>query len=214
MGQLNNKKTSVVIICLVITSMFVYWKPSSVTDIGQAPLEQALLKVDGWQNRGFSPFGQDIIDELELDDYANHLFTKGNQRVELYIGYYYSTKKIGAAHSPLVCFPGQGWVLSKKQVERISVQDHDIHLAKMIITRGNTKNLIIYWYQSLGLTAPGTFRQKINTLWGKYVKAGENNAFVRVSVPMNNISVDEAYATGKDFIKSFYPEFYRQVSGA
>jgi hypothetical protein len=39
----------------------------------------------------------------------------------------------------------------------------------------------------------------------------EDNAFVRVTVPMEKRSAEEAYAVGLSFIKAFYPQFLAHV---
>jgi hypothetical protein len=81
----------------------------------------------------------------------------------------------------------------------------------MVASIGPRKELLIYWFQAYDRTSPGTFRQKFNTLLSKFHKGREDNAFVRITVPMNEITVDEAYSTGKNFIEKFYPHFLKYV---
>ena len=67
----------------------------------------------------YTPLGPKIVKALELDDYANQSYSDGKDTISLYIGYYFTAKKVGAAHDPLVCFPGQGWVVSDTQKDKI-----------------------------------------------------------------------------------------------
>ncbi len=173
-----------------------------------------MASINGWNSNGFSPFDQKIVDALELDDYANQSYTKGQDIVSLYIGYYLTTKKVGAAHSPLVCFPGQGWVLSdKKSGELILNQetDNSLSYSSMIAQRGQQKELVIYWFQSYDKTNPDTLSQKISSLWKKILNNREDNAFVRITTPIGEKSISESQETIFKFIQDFYPVFLEYV---
>ena len=211
MGQISHRKIIILALCLVITSIFIYSKPSSIAVEKNISLKQALANTHGWENSGFSPLDQKIVDALELDDYANQSYTKGQDIVSLYIGYYLTTKKVGAAHSPLVCFPGQGWIISDTEKKIVKAGKNNINCISMVITKGKRKELILYWFQSYDQTTPGTLLQKIYTLWAKFRYNREDNAFVRVSVAIENQLKDKAFNTGKKFIKSFYPHFLQYV---
>lgn len=214
MGQINHRKIIILTLCFVLTSVFVYWKAPSIVAEKQVTLRQVLASINGWNSNGFSPFDQKIVDALELDDYANQSYTKGQDIVSLYIGYYLTTKKVGAAHDPLVCFPGQGWVLSdKKSGELILNQETDSSLSysSMIAQRGQQKELIIYWFQSYDQTNPDTLSQKISSLWGKILNNREDNAFVRITTPIGQKSISESQEIAFKFIKDFYPVFLKYV---
>lgn len=214
MGQVSHRKIIILALCLVITSIFIYSKPSSIAVEKNISLKQALADIHGWGNNGFSPFDQKIVDALELDDYANQSYTNGTDLVSLYIGYYLTTKKVGAAHDPLVCFPGQGWVLSDKQTGELILNpktNKSISYSSMVAQRGQQKELIIYWFQSYDQTNPDTFSQKITLLWEKNINHREDNAFVRITIPIGEKSISESQEIIFKFIKDFYPVFLEYV---
>ncbi|MCD4737207.1 MAG: EpsI family protein [Bacteroidales bacterium] len=196
---------------MVITSIFIYSKPSSITVEKNISLKQALANIHGWENNGFSPFDQKIVDALELDDYANQSYTKRQDIVSLYIGYYLTTKKVGAAHDPLVCFPGQGWSLSDKKAGELILTDSSLSYSSMIVQRGQQKELVIYWFQSYDQANPDTLSQKISSLWGKIINNREDNAFVRITIPIGEKSISESQETIFKFIQDFYPVFLKYV---
>ena len=199
------------IICLVFTSVLVYWEPDSKAAKKQCTLAQALANLSGWRSEGLVELDGAIVGSLDLDDYVNHNFSNGSETVSLYIGYYLTSKKVGAAHSPLVCFPGQGWVLSDAENKSLKIGEEKINYSKMIASIGSRKELLIYWFQAFDRTSPGTFFQKLNTLWSKFHSGRTDNAFVRVTVPIQDISIDEAYKSGVKFIEDFYPLFLNYV---
>lgn len=211
MGHISRSKIIGVVICFIIAAIFVYWQPDSKIAKKERSLVQNLADIEGWKNSGLIQIDTRIVNVLNLDDYVNNYFTNGDAIVSLYIGYYLTSKKVAAAHSPLVCFPGQGWDLSDFEKKSVKVGNHTINLMRIIATTPQRKELLIYWFQAYEKTSSGTFFQKINTLISKFIDGREDNAFVRVTVPMKNMDVDQAYKMGVDFIKAFYPRFLEHV---
>jgi len=199
------------VFCLALTSIFVYWQPDSKAAKKQLTLTETLSNLKGWRSKGLVELDRLIVDTLKLDDYVNHNFSNGGEMVSLYIGYYLTSKNVGAAHSPLVCFPGQGWGLSDSENNLIKIGENKINLKTMVASIGSRKELLIYWFQAYDRTSPGTFLQKLNTLWSKFRNGREDNAFVRITVPMDGITADQAYTTGREFIELFYPRFLKYV---
>jgi EpsI family protein len=200
-------KLVILIICFGLTSILIYRAPTSNPVKKQMPLAQALSNINGWAVNGNTPLNPNIIKALDLDDYVNHTYSNGNNTISLYIGYYLTTTKVGAAHSPLVCFPGQGWVLSNEKQRAVAVGKRHIHVTSMAVNRGDARELVIYWFQAGNKTSPGTFLQKLHGLQNKLFEGREDNAFVRISAPLNNTSEKEAFALITDFIGAFYPRF-------
>ena len=81
----------------------------------------------------------------------------------------------------------------------------------MLITQGQRKELILYWFQAFDKTSAGTLLQKIHTFWTSFRYHREDNAFVRVSIPIHNQTKQEAFSTGIRFIEAFYPTFLEYI---
>ena len=211
MGHISRSRIIVAVICFGIVAIFVYWEPDVNIAKKERTLAESLEDIEGWENSGLIQIDQRIVDELKLDGYVNNFFSNSEGVVSLYIGYYSSSQKVSAAHSPLVCFPGQGWDLSDFEEKSVKVGDHTVNLMRIIAAAPERKELLIYWFQAYEKTSPGEFLQKINALLAKFIDGREDNAFVRVTVPMKNIDVDQAYRIGVDFIKAFYPRFLEHI---
>ncbi len=207
-------KLIILIVCFALTSFFIYRTPSSTAVKKQVPLTEALADIKGWSRSGSMPLDLEILKALELDDYVNQYHSNGNDTISLYIGYYLTTKKVGAVHDPLVCFPGQGWVISDRQKGKIVLNSklmESISYSSMIVQFGSQRQLVIYWFQSYDKTYPGTFSQKLGTLWSKISGKGEDNAFVRISTPIGDKTLPEAHETAFSFIRAFYPVFLQYI---
>jgi len=214
LASIQPHKLIILIICFALTSIFIYLRPSSKAVEKKVPLNQVLADLEGWRSSGLIELDPRIVKSLELDDYINQTYSNGNNTMSLYIGYYLTSKKVGAAHDPLVCFPGQGWVVSDRQKGRIRLNTNpgdSIAYSAMMVQREMHKELVVYWFQSYDKTNPDTLSQKINSLWCKLFKAREDNAFVRVSMPSQAKSLKDAKETMSAFIRDFYPLFLKYV---
>jgi len=203
-------KLIILILCFVLTSFLIYRTPTSKGVNKQMPLSQALIDITGWTMSGYMPLNPKIVEALKLDDYVNKYYSDGNITISLYIGYYFTTKKVGAAHDPLVCFPGQGWVVSDTQKNKIVLNPktrYSVSYSSMVAQLGLQKELIVYWFQSYDKTNSDTFSQKITSLYQKIFHHREDNAFVRISVPFGEKSLAECRKAIFEFIQSFYPVF-------
>lgn len=207
-------KIIILIICLALTSILIYLRPSSKAVQNKVTLNQVLSELEGWRSSGLIELDPRIVNSLELDDYINQSYSNAKDAISLYIGYYLTTKKVGAAHDPLVCFPGQGWVVSDRQKRKIILNTNpgdSISYSSMIVQRGMQKEVLIYWFQSYDKTNPTTFSQKITSLWQNILHQREDNAFVRISISVGEKSLSECRETIFEFIRSFYPVFLNYV---
>ena len=212
---MNLKRPLVVIICLLVTYGLLYWKPDSYGVTKPQNLAEALSATEDWQAGPMIPLDNDIVQSLRLDDYINRPFAGEKRSIFLYVGYYLTSKNVGAAHSPLVCFPGQGWLLTDSREKSVPTKAGDVKLASMIAATPQEKILLMYWFQAFRQTSPGTLMQKLNLIRSRIVHGREDNAFVRITIPMKDRTREQAFAIGSEFIKAFYPDFlaYIQQTG-
>lgn len=212
MGQVQKRRVVVLILLLVLCVAAARAVPAPGNIRPGEHLDAALQLPGNWVRGESYPPSPLVIRALKLDDYVSRDYINGNRTVNLYVGYYDSAKKVGAAHSPLVCFPGQGWVLSNKRAVSLRVNDKEIRVATMIASRGDSKALVVYWFQAYDRTFAGTFAQKLYEFWCALSNRGEGNAFVRVIVNLHHKSEKQAFAVASSFIDAFYPVFLHYVT--
>jgi EpsI family protein len=194
-----------------VVSAALYARPRTTTFAPKVPLKQSFANIEGWQGDSDIPLDLEIVHALHLDDYQFKTYVKNGDRVSLYIGYYRSGKKIGASHSPLVCFPGQGWQISSPESMHLETAAGTIRLSSMTATKGNHQELLLYWFQAYDRTSRGTLMQKIYNLIAFLNTGKEGNAFVRVSIPIVADGKQEALNRLVDFVKAFYPPFHEYI---
>lgn len=212
MRKISAVQIIVLIICLGLTGVLIAIKPMNHMTEKGISLESELLKLSDRYQITKNRLSPSIIEELKLDDYVFQTYSKNGVSITLYVGYYFSGKKVGAAHDPQVCYPGQGWKLSNKEKGNYELKsDGIIKYSRIIGELEGKKELIFYWFQVDDKTADNTFYQKMILFQKKMLREDENNAFVRISTSLNQESQEIAERYLSEFIDEFYPLFMRYV---
>lgn len=209
----NGKEKQLIILAsLLLTAILAYWSTNTVKVTKPVSLQTVLGPVKGYKVLQTSPLDDHVISFLELDDYTQTRYEKDGRALDLYIGYYFSLDKISAAHSPLVCFSGQGWAVSQPTEYRLTVNKNEIHYAEIIASREERQELVMYWYQAHEKTVPEAYKNKFNALLNKLTRKKQEHAFIRISVPIGESGPEQSRNIGKDFIAAFYPVFLTYVN--
>jgi EpsI family protein len=179
------------------------------------PLRQAFSRFGAWESFKAIPMDAKIVETLNLDDFLYRSYRRDRGNVNLYIGYYRSAKKVGAAHDPLVCFQGQGWEIDSRDSGRYALPnrpDLTIAYSSLLARRQDRREVIVYWFQVNDKTTASTQSQKMAMVLEKIQGKVEDNAFVRLSASVGAGTPEAARARIFAFIEEFYPEFLRYVT--
>lgn len=206
MGPKKEIKLLLLIGVFLCTCILVY-SQSKTQPVGKIPLlKQFLGKIPGYTTLSDIKLASDAFEMLKLDDYVFTQYTdKGNQ-VTLYAGYYYTANKAYAAHSPLICYPSNGWQIDKKpSIQSLTVGTNTITYEEIITSYGEERELVLYWYQARERANTRVYRNKIDMGYNKLFYKDPKHGFVRVSVPFAGSSYEDTKKKATDFIKAFYP---------
>lgn len=78
--------------------------------------------------------------------YYGDFLSPSNKKVNLYIAYYQDQKKGAAPHSPKVCIPGDGWVITSDEPVGIKSKNGKSHeVSRLIITKDKHTIVTYYW---------------------------------------------------------------------
>ncbi len=208
-----NRKLLILSVLFLLSCAFVY-SQNSVPDVHKTPIKQYFEDIKGYKVIRHVKLEDDVLTLLKLDDYLYTDYQGPNGKVTLYIGYYYTAAKASAAHSPLVCYPSQGWKIEKQLSDQaLDAAPSAIHYNEIITSLNKQKELILYWFQAGPNTNTRVFKNKTNVAYNKLTNKGEQHAFVRVSVPLGSSNQEQAKQRVTDFVEVFYPHFIRFVEG-
>src|SRR5215218_6102449 len=174
--------------------------------LGEAHVERKELKdfpqsIGAWQKTGNDQILDDeTLKVLRASDYLLRDFRKSDgQAANLYVGYYASQRSGATYHSPLNCLPGSGWTLSEPGKATIALPDGSSFIAnKYVVQNGETRNLMIYWYQGRGRNVASEYWGKVYTVLDSVRLRRSDGAMVRVIVPIQD-SEDAAEQVAVEF---------------
>jgi exosortase D (VPLPA-CTERM-specific) len=105
---------------------------------------------------------QNVEQALGLDDYLlSDYRTANGQPVNLYVAYYSSQRNGYSPHSPVVCLPGGGWLITYFERTSINLGGAELPFNRVIMQDGKDKQLVYYWFDERG-------RQVANEYWAKW----------------------------------------------
>jgi len=109
-----------------------------------------------------------------------------------YIGFYDRQTRGRTIHSPKNCLPGGGWEALSSVTETLRGQDEDITVNRYVLQNGDTRALVLYWYQGRGRVAHNEYLVKWDLLRDAALKRRTDEALVRIVVPITS-SEEEAF---------------------
>ncbi len=206
-----NIKLLILSAVFLFTTAFVSGQSGDV-DISKPPVETFFEQIEGYRLLQTVTMDSNALELLKLDDYLFSEYSGPEGNVTLYIGYYYTADKASAAHSPLICYPSQGWKIESQNAgQKLDVEPFIVHYKEIVTSFGKQKELVLYWFQAGRDTNEEAFRNKTNVALNKLLNKGEQHAFVRVSVTIDDSGQEMAKQRVVDFIQTFYPQFIRFV---
>jgi exosortase D (VPLPA-CTERM-specific) len=133
-----------------------------------------------WQGHP-STLAPEVERGLSVDDYILSDYTKGDDKaVNLYVAYYASQRKGEAPHSPLVCIPGDGWLITHLERTSYGGAGAEQPMNRVILDRDGNKELVYYWYDERGRKIASEYWSKWYLLSDSILKNRSDGALVRL----------------------------------
>ena len=154
-------------------------------------------------------FDERIYDLLGVDDsfLCNYGSDDGRQ-VQLYIGFYQSQQEGELIHSPKHCMAGGGWNIIRTSTEELIVPDTNpgqVKVIKLILEKGDQRQIVLYWFQSRGRFIASEYMQKIYLVMDSITKNRTDGSFVRLIAPVVDGDEDKTSEYIKHFAKLLLP---------
>jgi exosortase D (VPLPA-CTERM-specific) len=164
------------------------------------------LQLSGWQGRTYE-FANGENEVLKLKDYFLANFNKSNTNIDVYLGYTDSQRAGFVPHSPKACIPGGGWEITDTRLQKINIDaGKTFEVTRMLISKGESKQLIYYWFHQRGRDLSNEFPMKFALLYDAIKMNRTDGAIVRFTTAVHK-NETEADAVLTDFIRLNYPLF-------
>jgi exosortase D (VPLPA-CTERM-specific) len=147
---------------------------------------------------------------LGLDDYILSDYTKsGSKPVNLYVAYYSSQRKGESPHSPLVCIPGDGWLITNLERTTNDSTGVEQQINRVIVQRDSIKQVVYYWYDERGRKIASEYWSKWYLLSDAIVKNRTDGALVRL---MTQVYPGEVERDADERLRSFMGNLVPRLS--
>ena len=143
---------------------------------------------------------------LKLSDYLLMDYENNGAAINLYIGYHGSQRNGTAPHSPRACIPGNGWEIASIESYPIEEGQDKFYANRLIIQKGESKQLVYYWFQQRGMKIDNEFVMKWYLFKDALVKNRSDGALVRLSTAVSsNENIADADRRLKVFAQQLIP---------
>ena len=142
------------------------------------------LEIDEWSGRA-TTLEKIYLNALKLTDYVLVDYSNDNlESVNFYSAYYKSQKKGASIHSPKSCIPGGGWIITNSgthSVQNVNIGDVPLTVNRLVISQGEQKQLVYYWFQQRGRIITNEYIMKIYQFWDAATKSRTDGALIRLT---------------------------------
>jgi len=177
----------------------------------RVPMRQALSQfppeLEGWRLVREFPMDPQTQEVLRADDTLNRVYSNAARTadVNLFIAYFQSQRGGKAPHSPKNCLPGAGFEPAASGVQDVSVPGRTIRVNRFVVTRGEDRKVVLYWYQSRDRVVASEYVAKIRLVLDSIRYHRSDTALIRVTVPAPRAQDDLATEIGMSFIRCVFP---------
>ncbi len=176
------------------------------------------LQLGKWQGRN-DYLGQNYLDALKLTDYAiiNYAQPESGSTVNFYSAYYQAQRKGVSVHSPKGCMPGDGWQITEfgqRKFPDIKIDGNALELNRAVIQKGESKQLVYYWFQQRGRTVTNEYLVKWYLFYDALTMNRTDGALIRLVTSVGNAEdIDVADQRLQSFMKELVPKLPTYIPG-
>lgn len=197
-------KTLVAVAFVVLNFYIYHYLANDAVYPERKSFESFPRELGGWACVEPHVISDEIQENLGVTDFLACLFVNSQDQVgvDVYIGYHASQLREeggGSAensiHPPAHCLPGSGWDIVDNQTVSIAgpgIPQQDATAKRLVIAKGNARQLVYYWYQSRGRVISEDWRKIVYVGLDRVLRNRTDGSLVRFTTPI--IGNDEATA--------------------
>ncbi len=172
------------------------------------PLEALPASFGEWHMIQEGVVEERVQEVLRADDSLSRVYAdRGGARASFFVAYFATQRTGKAPHSPKNCLPGSGWVPSVSDTVSLKVPGRrtPITVNRYLVSRGNYKSVVLYWYMSRDRVVANEYRAKIYLVLDSLRYHRSDTAMMRVIVPVNrNGDAEAAGRTAERFVRALF----------
>ena len=175
------------------------------------------LELGEWRCKEREEIEPDVLQNLGATDYlvCSYQAAEPLAWVNVYVGYHETqVRKEGGGsgetsiHPPAHCLPGSGWdIIAQERVvlDLEGMPERPAAVNRLVIARGETRQLVYYWYQERGRVTAEDWKKIIYQSWDRARENRTDGALVRFTAPIYRDREAEAEANLLDVASQVLP---------
>jgi EpsI family protein len=214
MQFIHGRKEAVLSGVLIVLGVAFYLTPTAEHIPEQKPLSQLPRNLSGWETVSESQPDKEILELLRADDTLTRVYRSPvGSTASLFIAFFKSQRAGVSPHSPKVCLPGAGWLPEQSGQVDLTVPGtpRPITVNRYIVTRGEQRSLVLYWYQSPHRVIADEFAAKFWLVVDGVRYRRSDASLVRVIVPVGPAGDQVAFEQAQQFVQTSFPVIKAQL---
>jgi len=211
------------VILLMASAVFILHSRGDADRIpASQPLSQMPERFGDWTAQDI-PLTDDTLAVLGKGDFLNRVYmgqqnaangpTARTVPISLFIGYFASQRTGQTMHSPQNCLPGAGWTFDSQRYTSLQdINGKEYKVGEYVISNGDIKQFVIYWYQAHGRSIPNEYKAKLYMVADAIRMNRTDGALVRVITQILPYeSLDSARTRATLFTQQMAPNLPRFI---
>jgi EpsI family protein len=178
--------------------------------IGIPGLHDIPWQVGPWKASAEQSIGPEVTAYLKPDEYILRDYVDdqpGGGTIDLFVAYFKSLQNVYGPHSPRICLPGSGWLVSSSKTVNIPVPGRPggIPANQFTMEKSNQRILVLYWYQNDRDVWAEEYHAKLRLLPDLIRYRRSDVSLVRLIAPISGASPDKELASCAQFTERVFP---------
>lgn len=195
------------LLALQAAGFYVLSRPEQSCPAGR--LRRIPLELGEWRIVRQMDMDADTRDQLQPDDYLIRDYRQASSGVtaNLFIAWYRSQRGGRVPHSPRNCLPAHGWTSTRGGAIPIVIpgKTKPISVNRYLVTKGEERAVVIYWYQTAARDIAGEYEAGIYQILDTVRLNRSDTALVRVVAPVEFADETSVERAAIRFVETVYP---------
>lgn len=172
-------------------------------------LHQLPAQLGPWKASGEESMPPATEEYLKPDEYIlrDYVDERGGSPINLFVAYFKSLQNTYGPHSPSVCLPAAGWLVTSSSIITIPVpgRAEPISANEYRMEKSSERMLVLYWYQNDRDTWAQEFHAKLRLLPDLIRYRRSDVSLVRVITPLGSATSENELSSCLRFTQTVYP---------
>jgi EpsI family protein len=177
--------------------------------IGIPGLHALPWQMGPWEASAEQSIGPEVTAYLKPDEYIlrDYVNPSDGVTIDLFVAYFKSLQNVYGPHSPRICLPGSGWLVSSSKVVSIPVPGRSggIPVNEFTMEKSNQRILVLYWYQNDRDVWAEEYHAKLRLLPDLIRYRRSDVSLVRLIAPLRDAGPGRELTSCVQFTERIFP---------